>query len=212
MTGAETFVIWAGIRSGQQHKCMKIASPLLCLLVLASQALAYVTITTSKLPNGTLQTTYSAAVNANYGCTPYAWSIVSGALPAGVQQKVSSTTTSLKLSGTPTKAASYTFSVEVKGCGRHISTKSYTVVIQKAANHVVDLSWKASTSTDVAGYNVYRSPDATVWKRVNPSLVASTIYSDSTVANSTTYYYAATAVDTSGRESTTTPPVKVVIP
>ncbi len=191
---------------------MKLASPLLCLLILASQAVAYVTITTSKLPNGTVQTSYSASVNASGGCTPYTWSIISGALPAGVTQKPSSTTTSLRLSGTPTTAASYSFGVEVKGCGKRISTQSYTVVIQAAANHVVDLSWNASTSTDVAGYNVYRSPDGSTWKKINASLVASTAYADSGVSNGSTYYYFTTAVDTAGRESTGTPAVQVVIP
>jgi len=184
----------------------------LCLLVFASQCVAYITIKTSTLPNGTVQTPYSAVINASGGCTPYKWSIVSGALPAGVTQKQSATTTSLNLTGTPTKAASYSFTVSVMGCGRHVSTDSYRVVIQAGANHVVDLNWNASTSTDVAGYNVYRSPDASTWKKVNVSLVASTAYADSTVANGSTYYYFATAVDTSGHESTGTPAVEVVIP
>jgi fibronectin type 3 domain-containing protein len=86
------------------------------------------------------------------------------------------------------------------------------VVIQATANHVVDLSWQASTSANVVGYNVYRSPDGATWKKVNASLIASTLYSDSTVANSTTYYYAATAVDMYGHESTRTAAVKAVVP
>ena len=47
---------------------------------------------------------------------------------------------------------------------------------------------------------------------MNASLIASTLYSDSTVANSTTYYYAASAVDVNGHESTKTAPVKAVVP
>ena len=89
---------------------------------------------------------------------------------------------------------------------------AYGVIIQATANHVVDLSWKASTSTDVTGYNLYRSPDGATWKKINPSLIASTLYADSTVANGSTYYYAATAVDTYGHESSKTTPVKVAIP
>jgi fibronectin type 3 domain-containing protein len=76
----------------------------------------------------------------------------------------------------------------------------------------VDLNWNASTSGGIAGYNVYRSPDRTSWKKMNVSLIASTLYSDSTVANGSTYYYAATAVDISGHESSKTAAVKVVIP
>jgi fibronectin type 3 domain-containing protein len=76
----------------------------------------------------------------------------------------------------------------------------------------VELSWKASTSTDVGGYNVYRSLDGSKWTKINASTIASTLYSDSTVANSTTYYYAATAVDIYGKESSKTASVRAIIP
>jgi fibronectin type 3 domain-containing protein len=173
---------------------------------------ASVAITTGSLPNGTVNTAYAAVIKASGGCTPYKWAIASGALPAGVTAKVSSTTTSLNLSGTPTTAATYSFVVKVTGCGGGVSQVSYKVVIQATANHVVDLSWQASTSSNVVGYNVYRSPDGATWKKINVSLVASTLYSDSTVANSTTYYYAATAVDSSGHESSKTAAVKAIVP
>ena len=182
------------------------------LVVLASRCRANVTITTASLPNGTVNTAYSAVVNASGGCTPYKWSLTSGALPAGVTTSVSSTTTSLNLAGTPTTAATYSFAVEVTDCGGNVSQVSYTVVIQATANHVVDLSWKASTSSDVVGYNVYRSLDGATWKKINASLIASTLYSDSTVANSTTYYYAATAVDISGTESSMSYSIKAIVP
>ena len=169
-------------------------------------------ITTTALPNGTVGTAYSAVVKASDGCTPYKWAITSGALPAGVTAKASSTTTSLNLTGTPKTAATYSFTVKVTGCGGGTSQRGYKVVIQASANHVVDLSWKASTSSDVAGYNLYRSPDGATWKKVNVSLIASGLYSDSTVANGSTYYYAATAVDIYGHESRKTAPIKVIIP
>jgi hypothetical protein len=171
-----------------------------------------VAITTSSVPNGMVKTTYSAVIKASGGCTPYKWTIASGALPAGVTATVPSTTTSLSLAGTPTTAATYPFAVKVTGCGGGVSQVSYKVVIQATANHVVDLSWNASTSSNVVGYNVYRSPDGATWKKVNASLIASTLYSDSTVANGTTYYYAAAAVDVSGHESIKTAPVKAVVP
>jgi hypothetical protein len=171
-----------------------------------------IAITTTSLPNGTVGTAYSAVVKASGGCTPYKWAIASGALPAGVTAKASSTTTSLDLAGTPTTAATYSFAVKVNGCGVGVSQVSYKVVIQATANHVVDLSWKASTSGDIAGYDVYRSPDGATWKKINASLIASTLYTDSTVANSTTYYYAAAAVDIYGHESSKTAAVKAVIP
>ncbi|HET9304820.1 MAG TPA: putative Ig domain-containing protein [Candidatus Sulfotelmatobacter sp.] len=184
----------------------------LLLVALASRCRANVTITTTNLPNGTDKIAYSAIINASGGCTPYKWAIASGALPAGITMKVSSTTTSLSLAGTPTTAATYSFAVKVTGCVGVVSQIYYKVIIQATANHVVDLSWKASTSTDVVGYNVYRSLDGAIWKKINASLIASTLYDDSTVANSTTYYYATTAVDIYGHESSESATVKAVVP
>jgi hypothetical protein len=169
-------------------------------------------ITTASLPNGTVGATYSAVVKATGGCTPYKWAIASGALPAGVKATTASTTTSLTLSGAPTTAATDSFTVKVTGCSGGTYNEAYKVVVQASANHVVDLSWKASTTSDVTGYNVYRSPDGATWKKMNVSLVASAQYSDSTVSNGSTYYYAATAVDMYGHESSKTGAIKVVVP
>ena len=184
----------------------------LLLLVVGTQCFANVVITTTSVPNGTVGTAYSAVVQASGGCTPYKWALASGSVPAGVSLKAATNTTSLSLVGTPTTAATYSFAVKVTGCGGLTSQVAYKIVVQATANHVVDLSWKASTSSNIAGYNLYRSPDATNWKKINASLIASTLYADSTVANGSTYYYSATAVDISGSESVKTAAVKAVVP
>ena len=185
----------------------------LLLVVFVSRCVASsVAITTTRLPNGTVKIAYSAAITASGGCTPYKWAIATGALPSGVTAKVSGTTTTLHLAGTPTTAATDSFAVKVTGCGGHVSQVSYKVIIQATANHVVNLNWKASTSGDVVGYNVYRSPDGATWNKINASLIASTLYSDSAVANSSTYYYSAAAVNIYGQESSKSAAVKAVIP
>jgi len=171
-----------------------------------------VTIITSKVPNGTVATAYSAAIKADNGCTPYKWTIVSGTLPTGITARPSSNTMSFNLTGIPTRAVTDSFVVKATGCGGGVSQKSYKIVIQTTANHVVNLDWNASTSNDVVGYNVYRSPDAATWKKINVSLIGPTLYSDSTVANGSTYYYAATSVNVESQESGKTSPVKVVVP
>jgi fibronectin type 3 domain-containing protein len=119
---------------------------------------------------------------------------------------------SLKLTGSPTKAATYAFTLKVTGCHGASATKSYTVTIQPAANHLVSLNWNASRSQNIAGYNVYRSPDGATWKKINVSLTASTLYSDSTVSNGSTYYYAVTAQDINGDESNKSASVKAAVP
>ena len=79
--------------------------------------------------------------------------------------------------------------------------------------HRVDLSWEASTSPSVAGYNVYRATSASgSYSRINAVLNASMSYSDSTAQSGQTYYYATTAVDSSGVESAYSNQVQVVIP
>ena len=88
----------------------------------------------------------------------------------------------------------------------------YALTIQPTPNHVVNLNWQASTSQNIAGYNVYRSPDGATWKKINVSLAASTLYSDSTVSNGSTYYYAVTAQDINGHESSKCASVEVAVP
>jgi hypothetical protein len=61
--------------------------------------------------------------------------------------------------------------------------------------HSVDLSWVASVSPNVDGYNVSRgaAPGFT-YTRINTALIVGTTYTDSTVASGTTYRYQVTAV------------------
>jgi hypothetical protein len=188
-------------------------SPLLALILLGFAPAGFassVSITTTSLPNGTADIAYSAVIDASGGCTPYSWALTSGQLPAGVTMKPSAT--SLALAGTPTTAATYSFTISVEACGKHVSRMSYKVVIQPTANHVVDLHWTASTTNDLAGYNVYRGPSATSLSKINSALVASTLYDDSSVSNGSTYYYAVTAVDIYGKESAKSSAIETTIP
>lgn len=189
---------------------MKCLVLFLSLLFSLSSFANVASITTTTLPNGTVGTAYTATINATGGCTPYRWT-VSGTLPAGIQFVAQSV--SLTLSGTPTTASTYKFSAAVNGCGGHHSQMSYTVTIQPIPVHAVDLNWSASTSPNVAGYNMYRGLDGVNWQRINSGgLIASTLYCDLTVANGSTYYYAATAVNISGEESAKSTPIQMIIP
>ncbi|HSM87416.1 MAG TPA: choice-of-anchor D domain-containing protein [Candidatus Limnocylindrales bacterium] len=78
--------------------------------------------------------------------------------------------------------------------------------------HNVTLSWNPSTST-VAGYNVYRgSQSGGPYTLINPSLDASTSYSDTNVQSGLTYFYVVTAVDASSQESAYSNESMAVIP
>jgi len=79
-------------------------------------------------------------------------------------------------------------------------------------SHSVTLSWSASTSA-VSGYNVYRTTvSGSGYSRINPGLIGSLNYTDTTVQPGVTYYYVATAVDGSGNESTDSNQATAVIP
>ena len=90
-------------------------------------------------------------------------------------------------------------------------TLSGTGVTQ--VTHTVGLSWTASTTSGVVGYNVYRSTTSgTGYAKINGSPVTPVDYTDNTVANSTTYYYVTTAVDGRGNESSFSNEATAVIP
>jgi hypothetical protein len=77
----------------------------------------------------------------------------------------------------------------------------------------VTLSWNASTSPGVTGYNIYRKTSPTgSYTRINSSLDPDTSYQDATVVGPATYYYATTAVNKKGKESGYSNRVKVLVP
>src|SRR5579864_168779 len=71
--------------------------------------------------------------------------------------------------------------------------------------HSVALSWTASTSQNILGYNIYRSVYTTscgAFTKINGNtLDAVTTYTDAAVTNGTNYCYATTAVDSTHAES-----------
>ncbi|MHC4715154.1 MAG: Ig domain-containing protein, partial [Planctomycetota bacterium] len=66
-------------------------------------------ITTASLPDGQIGVGYSETMAATGGVTPYSWSIVAGALPAGLSLNSSTG----EISGTPTTGGTSNFTVEV---------------------------------------------------------------------------------------------------
>src|SRR6266705_1265084 len=81
--------------------------------------------------------------------------------------------------------------------------------------HSVALTWIASTTSTVTGYNVYRSTvSGTGYAKINSSLVLAPLvsYTDTSVLTGTTYYYVTTAVDSSSNESTNSNEATAIIP
>jgi hypothetical protein len=78
--------------------------------------------------------------------------------------------------------------------------------------HSVELSWTASTSAGIVGYNVYRATETGSYGKLDSSLVTGTKFTDATVAAGTTYKYVVTAVDTLGIESAFSEAITAVVP
>ena len=79
--------------------------------------------------------------------------------------------------------------------------------------HSVTLNWVASTSPNIAGYNVYRgTTSGGPYTLVNSTLVAATTYLDATVQAGVKYYYVATAVDASNNESVQSNEAQAAVP
>jgi len=83
-----------------------------------------------------------------------------------------------------------------------LAVESLNGVGTVSQGHTVDLSWNASTSQNVIGYNVYRgTTSGGPYTKINSVLDPNTSYTDSSVADDTTYYYVSTAVNSSDEES-----------
>ena len=83
-------------------------------------------VTTTTLPTGTQGAAYSATMQATGGQVPYAWSIISGALPPGLS--LSATTGNIL--GTPTSAGTYNFTVRATDSGSPLQQATQMLSIQ----------------------------------------------------------------------------------
>jgi phosphatidylinositol-3-phosphatase len=109
-------------------------------------------ITTTSLPNGQLQTAYSATLQATGGTTPYSWSISSGSLPTGLTLAA----TAGVISGTPTAAGTFPFSVKVSDNAGNSASAPLTIVITATTaaapfGHIVIVLEENTNYTDVVG-------------------------------------------------------------
>lgn len=83
------------------------------------------TVATTSLPGGTVNTAYNTVLLANGGTPPVKWTVSLGALPAGLTLN----TTTGAISGTPTTTAATTFSVAATDSGVPAQTVQQTLSI-----------------------------------------------------------------------------------
>lgn len=150
---------------------------------------------------GTL--TFTVATDAAWlSATP-----ASGTAPRTVQ--VSASTAGLV-------AGTYAGHVTVTASGATGSPATVTVLLTVTAppppQHSVDLSWNASTSPGVVGYNAYRSTTHGGPYELVGSAITDLAYTDRTVVAGQTYYYVVTATDEGTQESAYSAEVTAAVP
>ncbi|MGA8439391.1 MAG: hypothetical protein WB714_14270 [Candidatus Sulfotelmatobacter sp.] len=119
---------------------------------------------------------------------------------------------SLNVAFTPQSSGTLSGSLSFASNASNSGTPESLTGVGTATQYSVSLSW--NLSSDVIGYNVYRSTAANgKYSKINSTLNPNTTYTDSTVVSGHTYYYAATSANTSGQESSlSTPPVAPAVP
>ncbi len=80
---------------------------------------------TDSLPRGTLGQQYAERLIASGGVTPYAWAVVSGALPPGLTLQPDGL-----VSGVPEALGSFPFTARVADSSQQTAARQYTIVIE----------------------------------------------------------------------------------
>jgi hypothetical protein len=91
--------------------------------VVADPALA---ITTSTLPDASVDVAYAATLHASGGSPSYAWSVTDGALPEGLSLEP----TTGAISGKPGKAGDASFTVQVSDAAQHTATAALSIQVR----------------------------------------------------------------------------------
>ena len=166
--------------------------------------------TNSSLP-GTLTASGASVIVSSAAVTGAAFAL-SGlsfpvTIPAGQHVQFTMTFTP---QGTGVASGSVSFA---SNASNSPTVESLTGTGTPAPVHSVNLSWTASTSQNVIGYNIYRGgKSGGPYSKINSVLDASTLYSDTAVVDGSTYYYVTTAVNSSNQESTYSNQTLAVIP
>jgi Abnormal spindle-like microcephaly-assoc'd, ASPM-SPD-2-Hydin len=161
--------------------------------------------------NGTLTASGNSVTVSSDNVIGSAFSISGLSLPVTIPagQHVQFTMT-FTPKGNGTASGSVTFGSDASNSP---TVESLTGTGVPPAQHSVNLSWTASISNNVSGYNIYRGVQSGgPYAKINSVLNASTQYSDTTVVDGTTYYYVTTAVNSSNEESVKSNQATAVIP
>ena len=161
--------------------------------------------------NGTLSATGSSVTISAAGINSSEFALSGISLPATLSVgQTASFTVTFTPATSGTASASLSFGSDAANSP---TAEGLTGTGTATAQHSVALTWDASTSSGVVGYNVYRGGvSGGPYARINSALEPATAYTDLAVTAGQTYYYVTTAVDGSGNESGYSNQTTAVIP
>jgi hypothetical protein len=161
----------------------------------------------------TLTNTGNAQVNVTKVTVSGAGFTMTGWSSPVMLDSTQSLTLDVMLDSTTTGSHAGTLTIASTASGSITVPLSGTIASEAPATHSVGLSWDASTSASITGYNVYRGGSQSgPFSRLNGSLVSGLTYTDGTVVGGDTYYYVTTAIDSHGDESPYSNWAKAIIP
>ncbi|HVB99628.1 MAG TPA: Ig domain-containing protein, partial [Candidatus Dormibacteraeota bacterium] len=120
--GNYSFVVGAQDSGGQS------ANVSLALSIAAPVLVNPLSVSTSSFPQATSGQSYSAALQATGGTSPYTWSLTAGQLPSGMSLVANG-----QISGTPTASGQFNFSVQVQDSSSPVQTASGSFSISVAS-------------------------------------------------------------------------------
>lgn len=168
----------------------------------ATLALGSVVVGTSGTASGTLTAGGSSVTVSAVSSNNSAFSVGGLSLPVTISAGSSAAFT---VTFSPPTTGALTSSLTFTSNAQSSTTvETLTGTGTAAPVHSVNLSWTASTSSNVSGYNIYRAAYASAcgsFAKINSLLNTGTLYTDSVVVDGATYCYATTAVNTSNQES-----------
>jgi hypothetical protein len=177
----------------------------------ATIAFGNVIVGTNGQLNGTFSATGQTVIMSSDNVIGSAFAVTGWSFPVTIPagQHVQSTVT-FTPSGLGAASGSVSFG---SNASNSPTVEDFTGTGTPPPQHSVNVSWTASTSTNIIGYNVYRGvKSGGPYSEISSVLDASTLYTDTTVADGTTYYYVTTSVDSGNVESTYSNQTTAVIP
>ena len=176
----------------------------------ASANFGSVTVGSTQSQTGVLSAGNSAITVSSVGVSGSQFSVTGIALPITIN---AGNSVSFQVAFTPQSAGTASANVTFNSNASNSPTVMSLSGSGTSPQHSVSLSWSASTSTNVVGYNVYTgTTSGGPYTRINSVLTSSPSYTDNSVQGGHTYYYVTTAVDSLGVESTYSNQVQAVVP